>query len=116
MRCTDRPEAALAYLLATNGGTTPEPVLRVLAEGMAEMPAFVGSLAEAVGAVAVTRAAGGNYPFPGADSFGFVNIDAVSNFDPARDFPDVRGSPAGARLFKVVLENVPCPRHHNSLS
>ena len=106
VRCTDELEAALAYLLATNGGTTPQPVLRALAEGMAEMPSFVGGLAKAVGAVAVTRTAGGNYPFPGSDSFGFVNVEEVPEFEPARDFPDVRGSPAGARLFKVVLENV----------
>jgi hypothetical protein len=52
------------------------------------------------------RPAGGNYPFPGADSFGFVNADEVPGFEPARDLPNVRGAAAGARLFKVVLENV----------
>ncbi|HEX3346840.1 MAG TPA: FAD-dependent oxidoreductase [Acetobacteraceae bacterium] len=106
VRCTDRPYDALAYLLATNGETTPEPVMRVLAEGMAEMPAFIGGLAAAVGATAVTRPATGNYPFPGTDAFGFVNVDAVPNFDAAAEYPAVRGSPAGARLFKVVHENV----------
>ena len=106
VRCSDQPEAALSYLLATNGGTTPEPVLRALAEGMAEMPAFIGGLADAVGATVAVRPAAGNYPFPGSDCFAFVNIDAVPDFEPARDFPIVRGAAAGARLFKVVLDNV----------
>ena len=106
IRSTDRPDDALAYLLATNGGTTPEPVLRALACGMATLPEVVENLARAVGATAVTRPAHGNYPFPGADAFSFVNIDAVPGFDPARDYPAVRGSPAGARLFRVVEQNV----------
>jgi succinate dehydrogenase/fumarate reductase flavoprotein subunit len=106
VRCTDAPDLAFDYLRATNGGTTPEPVLRALAEGMAEMPDFVGGLARAVGATASVRPAPGNYPFPGCDAFGFVNIDDVPGFDPARDFPTVRGAAAGARLFQVVLANV----------
>ena len=106
VRCTRQPEEALAYLLATNGGTTPEPVLRALADGMAEMEAFVGGLAGEVGATAAMRPAGGNYPLPGADSFGFVNVDDVPGFEPSRDLPHVRGAAAGARLFKVVQDNV----------
>jgi succinate dehydrogenase/fumarate reductase flavoprotein subunit len=106
VRCSSKPDDALAYLLATNGGTTPEPVLRMLAEGMADMPAFVGGLAAAIGATASVRPASGNYPFPGHDAFAFVNIDDVPDFDPARDFPFVRGAAAGARLFKVVQDNV----------
>jgi succinate dehydrogenase/fumarate reductase flavoprotein subunit len=106
VRYTDDPESALAYLLATNGGTTPEPVMRELAEGMAEMPDYVGGLAAAVGARAAVRPATGNYDFPGTRRFGFVNIDEVPGFVPARDYPAVRGSLAGARLFRVVEQNV----------
>jgi succinate dehydrogenase/fumarate reductase flavoprotein subunit len=106
VRCTDDADSALAYLLATNGGTTPEPVMRRLAQGMAEMPQLVEELAAAVGAHAVVRQATGNYDYPGTRRFGFVNIDEVPGFDPARDYPAVRGSPAGARLFRVVEENV----------
>jgi len=106
VRSTERPADALAYLLATNGATTPESVLRVLADGMAEMPAFIGGLASAIGAEAVTRPASGNYPFPGADALGFVNIESVPGFDPSVDYPVVRGSAAGAHLFKVVQESV----------
>ena len=106
VRCSEHPEQALAYLLATNGASTPEPVMRALAEGMAELPGFIATLAEAVSATSVVRPASGNYPYPGCDAFGFVNIDDVPDFDPARDFPHVRGSVFGARLFKVVAENV----------
>ena len=106
VRCTTSPDEALAYLLATSADTTPEPVLRRLAEGMAELPGVVGALAGAVGGTVSLRRALGNYPFAGGGGFGFVSVDAVPGFEPARDFPAVRGSPAGARLFRVVQENV----------
>ena len=106
IRCGEHPSEMLAYLEATNGGTTPKKVLAALASGMAELPRFIGDLAKAVGAKATLRAATGNYPFPGHDAFAFVNIDDVPGFDAGREFPNVRGSPAGARLFKVMLDNV----------
>lgn len=106
VRCSDAPDRALAYLVATNGGATPEPVLATLAQGMAEVPAFVGGLAEAVGARWSRRPAPGNYPFPGHDAFAFVNIDEVPGLEPERDLPHVRGAAAGARLFEVVRRNV----------
>ena len=106
VRYTRDSAAALAYLEATNAGTTPRGVLERLARGMAEMPAYIETLAKTCDATVSARPASGNYPFAGHDSFGFVNVDAVRDFDAAREFPAVRGSPAGARLFKVVLENV----------
>src|SRR5262245_57356473 len=63
VRCSDRPGDALAYLVATNAGTTPEPVLRALAEGMRELPEFILGLAKAIGATVSLRPAPGNYPF-----------------------------------------------------
>ncbi|MBN9061215.1 MAG: hypothetical protein BGP06_05430 [Rhizobiales bacterium 65-9] len=106
VRYTRDAASALAYLEATNAGTTPTPVLKALADGMATMPDYITKLAEDCGASAVARQASANYPFAGYDSFGFVNIDDAPGFDAARDFPAVRGSAPGARLFKVVLENV----------
>jgi succinate dehydrogenase/fumarate reductase flavoprotein subunit len=97
---------ALAYLEATNAGTTPTPVLKVLAEGMTEVGAYMKALGDAVGAVVVEREADGNYPFDGHDTFGFANVDDIPGVDLARTFPQVRGNPAGARMFKVVLDNV----------
>lgn len=106
LRITTDPEAAFAYLSATNAGTAPDRVLRVLADGMRDLPAYARRLAEAVGARVGVRAAPANYPFEGYEGFGFATVDEVPGFEPARDSPAVRGSPAGARLFKVVLDNV----------
>jgi succinate dehydrogenase/fumarate reductase flavoprotein subunit len=97
---------ALAYLEATNAGTTPRPVLQALAEGMTTIGDYVKALGDAVGAVVARREAEGNYPFPGVDTFGFVNVDDIPGLDLAQAFPHVRGSPAGARMFKMVLDNV----------
>jgi glycine/D-amino acid oxidase-like deaminating enzyme len=40
---------ALAYLRATNAGRTPDDVLAVLAQGMVDMPDYLGKLAAACG-------------------------------------------------------------------
>lgn len=110
IRMSRDPDAALAYLKETNAGTTPDDVLDVLARGMAEAPDYVRFLAESVADRMTPRIevrdASANYPLPGHDSFGFVYIEDIPGFDAAEEFPFVRGSPAGARLFKLVLENV----------
>ena len=98
--------SALEYLEATNGGTTPRPVLGALASGMVRIPDAVRELAGAVGARVSERPAPANYPFSGYESFGFITVDDVPGFDAERDYPHVRGNPAGARLFKVVADNV----------
>src|SRR3954463_724476 len=43
-------EGAFAYLKATNGGRTPDEVVRALAEGMCELEGYVRELAEVNGA------------------------------------------------------------------
>ncbi len=106
LRITNDAEAAFTYLAATNAGTAPEEVLRVLAQGMQDLPDYARRLTTAVGAELGVRVSPANYPFPGFESFGFAYVDGVPGFDPAAEFPAVRGSPAGARLFKVVLENL----------
>ncbi len=94
-------EKAFTYLQATNGGTAPDALLRKLAQGMVELPDYLGTIAGAAGARLVVRRAFANYPFPGHDGFGFATIEDIE-----AEFPQVKGSPAGARLFKVVEENV----------
>jgi succinate dehydrogenase/fumarate reductase flavoprotein subunit len=106
IRTTTDPAAALAYLRATNAETTPEPVLAALADGMARMPDYVSGLGQRLNASVGHRPANANYPFPGYDSFGFVYVDAIPGFDAKREFPAVRGAPAGAMMFKLVLETV----------
>ena len=93
---------AFAYLAATNGGTAPEPLLRVLAEGMTGLADYVRALALPCGAVVGARDATANYPLPGYQTFGFAYVDAIPGFNPAAAYPQVRGSPAGARLFRLV--------------
>ena len=106
LRIARDAEAAFEYLTATNAGTTPAPVLRALADGMTRVAEDVQALACACGAQVGLRDSAGNYPFPGADTFGFAYVDEVPGLDIGKNFPQVRGSPAGARLFKLVLEGV----------
>jgi succinate dehydrogenase/fumarate reductase flavoprotein subunit len=106
LRITGDADAAFAYLSATNAGTTPAPVLRRLADGMAGLAAAAEALCAPVGATLGVRPSPANYPLPGYDSFGFAYVDAVADFEPAVAFPQVRGAAAGARLFEVVRRNV----------
>jgi succinate dehydrogenase/fumarate reductase flavoprotein subunit len=106
LRIAKSAERAHAYLSATNAGTTPEPVLRRLAEGMTGLADYVKTLAAPSRATVSLRDHAGNYPLPGGDTFGFVYIEDVPGFDAAREFPTVRGAPQGARLFKVVHDEV----------
>jgi succinate dehydrogenase/fumarate reductase flavoprotein subunit len=106
LRISRDADAAFAYLKATNAGTAPDAVLRRLAEGMVTLPDYVKQLARGTGATVGVREHDANYPLPGYESFGFVYIDAIPDFEPAKEFPWVRGSPDGARLFKLVLEEV----------
>ncbi len=105
LRVADDADEAFAYLEATCGGKTPAPVLRQLAEGMVALPAAIEKLAEAHGATVALRPAGGNYPLPGSDTFGFVTVEDIPGFDPTA-YPHVRGSPAGMRLFKLLADAV----------
>jgi succinate dehydrogenase/fumarate reductase flavoprotein subunit len=106
IRVTNDALRGLQYLKATNAGTTPDDVLERLANGMTEMPSYVEALAAAVGLSTGVRPSPANYPLPGHDSFGFIYVDDIASFDPRAAFPNVRGSPAGARLFKLVMDNV----------
>jgi succinate dehydrogenase/fumarate reductase flavoprotein subunit len=106
VRVADDAEAAFGYLRETNGGTTPDIVLRTLAAGMTDVEALVRTLGDATGAVISRRKAAGNYPFAGHRTFGFVYVDDIPGVDPARTYPHVRGSKAGALLFHVLQDNL----------
>lgn len=106
LRITDDRDAALRYLLATNAGTTPEPVMATLAAGMQGLPDAAGALCAAVGARMGVRSSPANYPLPGYESFGFAYVDDLPGFDPVAAYPAVRGASAGARLFEVVRRNI----------
>ena len=98
--------AALAYLKRTNRDTAPDSVLRALAQGMTRLPLQVQKLARAAGATTSVRPSAANYPFVGNDTFAFVNIESVDDFDPARAYPHVHGAPGGVLLFEVLRRNL----------
>jgi len=82
---------------ATNAGTTPADVLRVLADGMEGAEDYVSGLAGAVGATLRDRnvshladlagKGGGNYPFAGWQTFYNTTVAEVPNFDRAPIIP-----------------------------
>ena len=106
VRVADDAEAAFAYLQETNGGATPDALLRRLAMGMTEVETFVRALGRESNAAISRRAHAGNYPFTGHRTFGFVYVDDIPGVDPARLYPHVRGSKAGALLFHVLQDNL----------
>lgn len=106
VRVAEDADAAFAYLQRTNGETTPDVVLRTLACGMTEIGDYVRALGAVNGAAISQRPAAGNYPFPGHATFGFIYVEGVPGFEPSEAYPQVRGSPAGALLFKVVEDNL----------
>lgn len=99
-------EKVAAYLERTCAGTTPKHVLRTLAAGMASLPKQLSAMAAVTGAELSIEPAAGNYPLPGFDGFGFVNVVSLDGFDPVRAYPHVRGSRNGALLFKMLADNV----------
>ena len=99
-------EAAFAYLKATCGGRTPDDVLRVLADGMADVADWVRELAAASDAVVKVTPAPGNYPLPGSGALGYCEVREVPSIEGAPSFHAVRGIRPGCRLFKVLEDNV----------
>lgn len=115
-------EQAYAYLRATCAGRTPDDVLRVLADGMCELEAYVRELACINGAVVVSsieeaaqrekendpyrRRISANYPLPGTEAFYHTSVVDVPGFDAAAEYPWANGAPNGPKLFKVVHDNV----------
>jgi len=100
---------AFAYLQATNAGRTAADVVQALADGMATVEHDVRALAAVSNAEVVVRENGGNYPFPGADTFYDTNIVRVPGHDNAEAlYPDLMGSGSanGWRVFKVLQDNI----------
>ncbi|OGA22609.1 MAG: fumarate reductase [Betaproteobacteria bacterium RIFCSPLOWO2_02_FULL_67_26] len=121
VRSARDPQAAFAYLQATNDGRTPDDVLRVLAGGMCELEAAVRELAKINGAVistSVAEAAGGgpddperrrvgaNYPFPGNEAFYHTTVVDVPGFDAAGHYPWANGAPGGPKLYKIIHDHL----------
>ena len=111
VRAADSAADALAYLKETSAGTTPDEVLEALAVGMTELAPYFEKLSKACNATVAARPLAGNYPLTGGDTFSYVSIDTIPDFDPRASFPNVNSylpihRAAGVRLFKVLQENV----------
>lgn len=97
---------ALEYLVATNAGSIDMALLQAMAEEMVALPQFVEKLAAINGATLVTLERPGSYPFPGCDTFRFLEVDAVPGFDAKVAYPKVRSLRAGINAFKVIDDNI----------
>ena len=106
LRTAENVESAFTYLKATCGGLTPDNVLKAMAQGMVEVPAYMEELAKINGAPIKTIPYIGNYPFPGYKDLGFSMYGDIPGFDPLTYYPHVRGLRGGARNFKVVEDNI----------
>jgi succinate dehydrogenase/fumarate reductase flavoprotein subunit len=98
-------ESAFEYLKRTCNGTTPDEALWPVAQGMVEIIDWIRELGKVSGTEpAQSEIRGhGTYPFLGTN-----DIDSIKLKDfPAYDaFPWAKGLRGGARLFKMVVDNV----------
>lgn len=106
IRIAFEAEAAFRYLQATCAGRTPDDVLKVLADGMAEVSDWVRELAAVSRATVTVTPARGNYPLPGSEALGYCEVTAAPEIEGAASFHAVRGIRPGCRLFKVLEDNV----------
>jgi succinate dehydrogenase/fumarate reductase flavoprotein subunit len=98
-------EGAFQYLKRTCNGTTPDDILRKMAEEMVGMIDWVTELAKVSGTEPTnTETRGhGTYPFPGTHDIDSIKL---KDFQAYSEFPWAKGLRGGARLFKVVYDNV----------
>lgn len=103
---TDNFAEAFAYLRQTCGGRTPDPILKEFALGLLNLPSMISRLAEAVNMDVDMKDQhrGGTYPLAGASAVGSLKINPIEGF---QGFPWApQGLRGGARLFKIIYENV----------
>ena len=117
MRHATDADEAFAYLKATNAGTTPDDVLRVLADGMTKADDYIRHLISSVeGAYIATNEyaskPGGNYPFPGWQTFSHqTQVEFKEGFEPDKFFPYLRPrvhrpSSRGRQMFWDISKNM----------
>src|SRR3989338_6284849 len=98
-------ESAFQYLKRTCNGTTPDEVLWSVAQGRGEIIDWVRELAKVSGTEPTESEIRGHgtYPFPGTDDIDSVKL---KDFPAYSAFPWAKGLRGGARLFKMVYDNV----------
>ena len=97
--------AAFECLRAACAGRTPDPVLRAFATELVELPEWVRSLAARSNTPFEIEEVRGDagYDLPGREAFGWI---LVRDMDEFRGFPWAKGLRGGARLFRILLDNV----------
>ena len=115
VRCAEDADEAFTYLKTSNAGTTPDDVIRVLADGMTQARGYVEGMAARAGAkvqvgglTADEGVSGGNYPFPGFRTFYNVRIEADEKINLRETYPRLRttANSGGPYLFRVLEANV----------
>ncbi|HEY3643365.1 MAG TPA: FAD-binding protein [Xanthobacteraceae bacterium] len=111
VRCAGNADDAFSYLQATNAGTTPDDVLRALADGMVAAESYVRWLTASVPGATLKAMAdkkGGNYPFPGWQTFYSAQVQAPARVDLSSMFPNVRTKPSSGApaMFWVIDSNL----------
>ncbi len=92
----------------------PDDVLDAVAEGMAGLEDYFRDLAKVNGAEIAVHRRPANYPLPGYDGFGTVEVLSIPDFDARAEYPQVRGRLRGPNVFKLVHDNVRAPRHRGT--
>ena len=106
VRISRDADASFEYLKTTNAATTPDHLLRGLADEMTTIADFIHEMAAVNDAEVLITWVKANYPFEGGDSFGFASIKDIPGYDPEEAFSWGRGLRGGTRLFKVMVDNV----------
>jgi succinate dehydrogenase/fumarate reductase flavoprotein subunit len=106
LRIAADAEQAFAYLKQTNAGATPEPLLKHFAFEMTQLLPRVEALARVNGARIVVRERAANYPFAGYDTFSFLEVDSIPNFDARVSYPHAHALRSGPNVFKLLEDNI----------
>lgn len=102
---TDR-QRGRDYLRQTVGPDVPDSVLDMMTEGMLGLESYFRKLAQINNATIRVRNRGGNYPFPGHDALGIVEVAEIPGFDARREYPHARGRLLGPNVFKLLHDNI----------
>ncbi len=102
---TDRQQGR-AYLRKTVGPDVPDDVIDMMTEGMLGLETYFRNLAKINDAAIRVRDRGGNYPFPGHEALGIVEVAQIPGFDARKEYPHARGRLLGPNVFKLLHDNI----------
>jgi succinate dehydrogenase/fumarate reductase flavoprotein subunit len=109
LRVADDFQKAFDYLVATSAGSVDPVLLKQFARDMTTLRQEFETLAKASKAKIKVLDRPANYLLPGWDTFKFIEVDYVPDFDARAEFPHARSLKAGINAFKIVSDSV-CSR------